>query len=156
MNILLAEDDSHKGEQLRGFLKALLPTAAVSEARSFKSTVRALRRRSFDAVVLDMSMPVFDITDDEDGGRHDPYAGREVLAEMERFGVRCPVIVVTQFDRFGSAERGMTLAELDAELAAAYPANYRGYVFFDTISETWREALRARFVGAGVYAEEIG
>ena len=154
MKVLLAEDDSHKGEQLRGFLKALLPGATVTEARSFRSTVRALRREAFDALLLDMSMPVFDITDDEAGGRHDPYAGREVLAEMDRFGVKCPVIVVTQFDRFGSAERGTTLAELDAELVQAYPANYCGYVFFDTISETWREALRARLLDAGIPAEE--
>jgi CheY-like chemotaxis protein len=150
MKILLAEDDLHKREQLRAFLRLYLPSATVVEAKSFRSTVRALRGQPFGLVILDMSMPSYDITDDEDGGRHDPYAGREVLAEMDRYGIETPVIVVTQFDRFGSGERGTTLAELDAMLVAEFSMNYKGFAFFDAMSETWREALHARLIASGI------
>ncbi len=149
MKILLAEDDLHKSEQIRKLTIAILPTAELFEARSFRSSVRSLRSRAFDLVLLDMSMPAFDITDDEDGGRHDPYAGREVLSEMERFRIFVPVIVITQFDRFGSGERATTLEDLDSMLRSKFPRNYSGYVFFDAMTETWRDALRVQILSVG-------
>lgn len=141
MKILLSEDDPLKRDQIRSVLLHLPKPPGIVCTRSFHSTVEALLREAFDIVILDMTMPAFDSTPDDDGGRHDPYAGREVLSEMLRYGIDTPVVVVTQFDRFGSGKSALRLAELDRELAAEFARQYRGFVFWESSSESWRTAL---------------
>lgn len=60
---------------------------------------------------------------------------------MDRVGVTTPVVVVTQFDRFGDGKDGLNLAELDAQLRHDHPNIYRGYVYYNVGVTGWREDL---------------
>lgn len=140
MKILLVEDDEEKREQINHFLQHEFGADMV-EARSRQSGVNALLREQFDLIILDMTMPTYDVTPTEDGGRPQAYAGRDILQQMDRRGITTKTIIVTQFDRFGQAEDEITIQVLDAQLEAAFPDTYVGAVYYNVGYAGWREAL---------------
>lgn len=141
MRVLIVEDDENKRHHLCAFLADVLPQATIVEARSYHSGLTAILKEAFALVLLDMSMPTFDIGVGEDGGRPQPLAGREVLRHMERKGVSCAVVVVTQLVRFGPDER-VTAPQLDEELRRDHPGNYRGMVYYDATLSGWKDDLQ--------------
>lgn len=143
MKILIIEDDEIKRDRLAACVLQLIAPAPVSlfTARSLHSGVQALRSEQFDLIVLDMSMPTFDIQKDEDGGRPEAYAGRDILHRMDRLKLKTPVVVVTQYDRFGEGASSLTLAQLDEQLHQLHPSTYRGSVYYDASVAGWKESL---------------
>ena len=142
MKLLLVEDDDNKRKQLAHFVGEVWPSAELAIARSLQSGLRAIRGADLDMVLLDMSLPTYDIGPDEPGGSTHAFGGREFLKELRRFRMQLPVIVVTQFEAFGSGSEMMTLDALDEELRAGFPANYRGYVYYHANIESWKLQLK--------------
>lgn len=141
MRILLIEDDDDKRAAIRAFLTDTFAEATMREARSFYSGLQEALSGEAELVVLDMTMPTFDIGDGEDGGRPQAYAGRELMWHMQREGVSTPAVVVTAFDRFGDGPEAQTLTELDSELRATFGRQYLGSVQFNPTLETWKRDL---------------
>lgn len=140
MKILIVEDDEDKREQLSSFIKEKLSENIV-ETRSFQSGKKALLTDSFNLIILDMSIPTFDKTSNEKGGRPQPFGGRELLYEMLRNEVNAKAIVVTQFDRFGKGEDEITLKELDQQLMNLFPNIYLGAVSYSIKYSNWTSDL---------------
>ncbi len=136
MKIWLIEDDGFKRDKLRAALLEKFPHAEVLEARSAKSAFKLLNKGTPNVVVLDMSLPTFDIGPTESGGRPQGYGGVEVLREMERRELVVPVVVVTQYEVFG--EERMSIRELAKKLATDHGANFVELVYYDTVSGTWK------------------
>jgi len=143
MNVIIIEDDENKRYQLKEFVDSLLPESEVTVNKSLQSGLRSILEKHFDLVLLDMTMPTYDIDIEEDGGRTQPLAGRELFFQMERRDIEVPVIVVTQFDLFGTGKEALTLDELDLKLRREHPRNYRGYVYYSTALEKWKKDLEA-------------
>ena len=146
MIILIVEDDENKSSQLQTFLYGAFPQAQLSVARSLQSGLRAVITCTYDLVILDMTMPTYDIGVDEDGGRPQAYAGREILRQLDRREIAVPVIVVTQFDRFGEGAEALTLTQLDMQLRQEHPLNYKGAVYYSPALEGWKDALHREIV----------
>ena len=141
MNILIVEDDENKRIQLINFLNVQFPNIDINIAKSFQSGLRAIINDLPDLIILDMTMPTFDIGVNEDGGRPQALAGREILRQMLRRSINIPVIVVTQFDRFGEGADMLTLEELDEKLYRDHQSVYFGAVYYDITFEGWKEKL---------------
>ncbi len=141
MRVLLIEDDENKRGQLISFLKEEIADVVVGVAASYHSGLRGVLDRSSDLVLLDMTIPTFDIGAEESGGRSQLYGGREILEQMDRLDIRIPVIVVTQFDRFGEHQEAVTLQELDRQLKREYPDLYCGAVYYNSAREDWKAEL---------------
>jgi CheY-like chemotaxis protein len=141
MNILIVEDDENKRNQIIEFIKEEIPTSNVTIAKSFQTGLRSIVRGGFDLILLDMTMPTFDIGFDEDGGRPQAYAGREILRQMDRREIATPVIVVTQFDKFGAGVDELRLEELDEQLRGEHPASYQGAVYYNAAYADWKQEL---------------
>ena len=122
-------------------LKENLPTVKLLTARSLKSGLIQLRQSTPDIIVLDMTLPTFDIGPGEAGGDTHPFGGREFLQEMRRFKLTIPVIVVTQFETFDLGREMTTLRELDSQLRQEYTDVYRGAVYYHAAIQSWREEL---------------
>lgn len=137
MNILLIEDDGFKRDKLREYLAELIAGARIAEARSAQSAFRQLRRLEPDLVVLDMSLPTFDIGPSESGGRPQVFGGVEVLREMDRRNIAKPVVVVTQYETFG--DERMSLGELASKLAGEHAQTFVALVYYETASEQWKK-----------------
>ncbi|RKG59856.1 response regulator [Corallococcus sp. AB011P] len=143
VNVLLIEDDENKRGQLAALIEAVVPNVSLFISKSLNSGLRSLVVDRFDFVILDMTMPSFDIGPDDDGGRPQAYGGREILQQMDRRGIKTPVIVVTQFDRFGEGKNVTDLSELDSQLRLEHPDIYQGVVYYNVALTGWREALLA-------------
>jgi CheY-like chemotaxis protein len=143
MLVLIVEDDDNKRRQLVTCIAETAADAEIMEARSFHGGLRALITDSVDLLILDMTIPTFDVGADEDGGRPHAFGGRELLRQMDARGMSVPTIVVTQYERFTGPE-GKTLDELDAELTVDHPLSYRGVIFYDAASAKWRAELATK------------
>ena len=140
MKILLVEDDEDKMNDLVAFIQEKL-TENFTIARSFQSGKKALKEINYDLVLLDMTIPTFDITPKEDGGRSQPFGGRMLLSEMIRHRIQTKVIVVTQFDVFGKGRDEITLKELHQVLLDQFPTIYFGAVHFSVSVTGWKDEL---------------
>jgi CheY-like chemotaxis protein len=142
MRILIIEDDENKRKQLEGFLTGIVSECSIDICESYNSGLRSVLSNEVpDIVVLDMTMPTYDIGLDEDGGRPQHYAGRAILRQMKRHAVTIPVVVVTQFDIFGEGEERMTREELDAQLRRDHSDVYLGTVYYNAAVDGWKNSL---------------
>ena len=141
MRVLLVEDDENKRSQMIRLLREDSAIQDVEISASYIGGVDRVLGGAFDLVVLDMTLPTYEVTADEEGGRPRAFGGRDILRQMKRRGIITPVIVVTQFDKFGDSGESKTREELDRELAEAHPKNYRGMVYYNSALEGWKDEL---------------
>jgi len=141
MTVLIVEDDENKALQLRDFVLLKVKGAELREARSYQSGLRAAIRSRPDLILLDMSMPTYDLSPSEPGGRPRAFAGRDILLELKRKKLPIKVIIVTQFERFGEGDETTTLDELKESLKRESIPNYVGSVYYHPARSDWREEL---------------
>ena len=141
MKILIVEDDDDKRVQIIKFVCEDI-SGNYAEAKSLKTALKTIINESFDLILLDMTMTTFDVSSGQQGGRPQSYAGKELLLQMARRGIRCPVIVVTQFDIFEPNGEKITLEQLDQELYHQFPNIYLGAVHFNVKYDDWRDKIK--------------
>jgi CheY-like chemotaxis protein len=149
VRILVVEDDHHKLRQLRVFLSEIIEGLSLLEAGSVASGKDLIRQGMFDLVVLDMSLPSYDIDMDrhEPGGTPQPFGGRELLGYLDFRGLDTPVVVVTQFERFNPGPEEVGIESLGQQLEQQYQVNFRDIVYFNTASDAWKSSLQRAIEG---------
>jgi CheY-like chemotaxis protein len=141
--VLVAEDEDSKRERISAVLRDAFPRMTLMEARSVRSAIRKLRDTPPDILILDMSLPTFDIAAGEPGGRPQGFGGIEVVRHMERDDVSVPIIVVTQHPVIPKDGRLIELAGLEAMVRAESPSGFRGLIYYNTLTGLWRGELLA-------------
>ena len=145
MRILVAEDDKKKGDQVSrhviAYCNDLGISAEVITKISYRSGLKECVTVRPDILILDMTMPTFDVALGEPGGRPRHFAGRDILRELQRRGIVIPTIVVTGFDVIGEGKEQCTRAELTQELRENFPNAFRGTVFYTTSESDWKVHL---------------
>lgn len=141
MRVLLVEDEDPKLESLQRFLEEHNCAAVVVVARSVKSALAVLQSERPDLLLLDMSLPTFDISASEPGGRPQGFGGIEILRFLESTGSTIPTVIVSGYEAFAREGRNINLRALGAELAREYPGLLRGVVYFNQILGTWGAEL---------------
>jgi CheY-like chemotaxis protein len=149
MKILIVEDDEPKAGQLSTFIKHRWPTYEIVIARSIRSGLEVVTTAPPTLVLLDMTIPTYDSYPGEVGGKPQNFGGKEFLAQMDRFDIFIPVIVVTQFESFGQGSEKMDLPELDNELSNEFGNVYRGAIYYHTALESWKQKLADLISSAG-------
>lgn len=143
MKILVIEDDNNKMERIVSEILDIRKDARLTEARSYQSGLRHLMSDTFDFLLLDMSLPTFDISPEEDGFQVDPFSGRNILEEMSRKKISVPTAVITMFETFGEGSDLMTLEELNKDLANRYPSIYKGAIYYNSSEINWKDTLKS-------------
>lgn len=142
MKILIVEDDLNKMRQLAELIRESFPKVTILQKRAYQSGLKSAIEDSPDLIVLDMSMPTYDICAADKGGRTRPYAGREILRQLARKASKCAAIVVTAFETFGEREELMTLDQLTILLEQEFGKNYLGTISYSAAESRWRDELR--------------
>ncbi len=153
MDILIIEDDEIKLNQIVEHLCEIFHEPTISIAKSIQGGNKKLREKSYNFILIDMTLPTFDYKADDDGGRIRAYGGREILRQMDRRKISAPVIVVTQFDRFGKGANSLGLDELNMELQKDHNENYRGCVYYNAAYENWKNDLQHKIMQLGLDEE---
>jgi len=141
MRILVIEDNPIKRSKIIAHLVSSCD-AQIDEAASFNSGLVLALRNDYDLLLLDMSMPTFDRTDQSNGGRFRPMAGRDIAVRLARSGRLPPVYVVTGYRDFGVGSLSMTIADIDASLKEL-GARYLGYTNFDVANSAWKDGINS-------------
>jgi DNA-binding LytR/AlgR family response regulator len=124
MKILFIEDNEHKIKQVLTFFGQYHPDIEIVLRKSYNSGLRELiGKMDFSLILLDMSLPNYDIESGETGGDYEKFAGKYLLNEMYRREIETKVLVITMYLNYVDEE-------FTNELKYAFP-NYLGVVYFN-------------------------
>lgn len=144
MRILIAEDDEPKCFRLREFVEQAFVDVDVVIRRSVTTALSLLRDDLPDLVLLDMSLPTYEIAPGERGGRPQDFGGLTIMDFMDFEEISCPVIVVTQYETFpvGNGEN-MSIEAMAAKAAAEHERLFFGLVYYNSVESAWQGTLSA-------------
>jgi DNA-binding NarL/FixJ family response regulator len=142
VQVLIVEDDEFKSTQIASFLRSHYNDLTIITKVSYQSGLEEAVDRTPELILLDMNLPNFDPGAYDAGDQTMLFAGRDILKELMRLRVQTKVIVITQFEQFGVGEEVTTLRELSASLAADFPRNFCGTVYYHPAHEDWKSGLR--------------
>lgn len=149
MKILFIEDDEDKFKNVSSSLLKKFPDIDITTAKSLNGGLRALARSGpFDALLLDMSMPNYDVsTREPSGGTPESYAGKEIMMQMRLRGISVPTVVITMFESYGDNSKKRSAKELDEEMQASFAPMYRGMVYYNSTQSEWSITLNQYLIG---------
>lgn len=141
MKVLFIEDHPLKQAQIKKFLQEEFPYFIVEFRNSYISGLKELINNYsvYECLLLDISMPNYDISSEDSGGDWMPMAGKKILKEMFLRDITTKAIVITMH---GSFEDGTKITDLDIELNEEFSDNYIGLVYYSQINEEWKVKLK--------------
>ncbi|MDL2222816.1 hypothetical protein LJB98_01800 [Bacteroidales bacterium OttesenSCG-928-M11] len=111
---------------------------AIVKRRSFQSGLKEIEDSHFDLILLDMSLPPYDITGEVEE-EVVVKSGLNILIEMERQQINIDVVVITQFPSFGTGRDILTLDNIKEQMKQY--KNYRKTIFYVQKETKWRIEL---------------
>lgn len=142
MKILIVEDEAQKLNELIFFFRSL-PSAEYESARSVRAALDYFREGGHaDLMILDMSLPTFDIDESESGGTPRPFGGIDVLRNLDRLDIAIPTVVLTGYQSFEDESRVISLQELGGSMREEFGEFLLDVVQYTPFSNDWMEKLR--------------
>jgi response regulator len=140
VKILIIEDDKNKRNQIIERLSGYFPDLEFIVKSSFQQGVKTLRSSSFDILLLDMTLPTFDIDINSSGGKIRNFAGMDILDVMQQRKIVLKTIVITQYESFG--EELVTISQMKDILRERYNKNFVDIIYYSSSSKSWFESLK--------------
>lgn len=139
--LLIIEDNDSKLNRLRQFCEENLQDYDIEDRRSYNSALAEVvhNGRSYDLILLDVSMNTYDISPEEADGEQEPLAGSNILRFMKLRKIKVPVIVVTMYESFVD---GIKIDKLDEGFREKYAEFYKGFVYYSLRNEDWTIRLK--------------
>jgi CheY-like chemotaxis protein len=142
MKILLVEDDEFKAADITKVLADSLPRAGVLRAMSVTSAMRAINSDAFALIILDMSLPTFELSGPGGGGSPQGQGGLEVLRLARRLQNPSPFIVVTQYPDIEIDRVDVPLSAASKALRAHFEVDVKACLLYEFDGDNWRPPLR--------------
>lgn len=136
MKVLIIEDTEAKMKVIEECVKGFCEEWEFTEAMSYSAGIQSIYSGGWDLILMDMSLPTYNISHAESGGTKKPVAGKELMARMLSRKIIIPVIIITQFDTFGDNQ---SLESLNREFEQGYTQIWKGTVSYD--KPGWQEHL---------------
>lgn len=151
IRVLLVEDEAPKRLHIERFLETFDGRIAFSIAKSVNSALDAIEKSPPDLLLLDMSLPTFDVGERESGGRPQGFGGIEILRHMVLEGIVCSAIVITGYEAFPrETGKPMELSRLKVELEQEFPALLRSVLHYNSTYDEWKTELSAALAELGI------
>lgn len=141
MEVLIVEDEAPKRRHLMQFVARNFPLARVRTANSVRSAIDSLLAQAPDLLLLDMSLPTFDVGSEESGGRPQGFGGIEVMRYMDLYGIVAATIVVTAYEVFSKEGKPVGIELLSDELRQEHPTTFVGMVYYNSLFGDWERNL---------------
>ena len=138
MKVLIIEDNPNKLKQIKNFLKEYYNQPQIEEARYFNGGKSKLYEETWDLILLDMSLPTYDITHTEYGGDKKPVAGKNLMKRMLNRKIFTPVVIITQFETFDDDR--ISLDSLNQEFNEKFSNIWKGTIFYG--NDDWNIELK--------------
>ena len=141
--ILVVEDDEYKASDIIKTAQSVLNGVAIERAASVTSALTMIHDHTFDLVILDMSLPTFDISGPGGGGSPEGQGGIEVLRLARRVKNQSKFVVVTQYPDIEVEGREVSLSLAAAKLSQTFKLQVLGCLLYDFDDDEWRVPLIA-------------
>lgn len=157
MKILLVEDDDIKANQITEFIDNLHGRSyGITRKSSWQSGIKEIiKNLHYNIIILDMSMPRFDLATGDVYEEFEPFAGLDILREMKRRKINIPTFVVTAFDVFGEEDNKINYDQLNNLLDVEFNNMYLGMTYFNSTSEKWKKDLENIIIEESIKNEDI-
>lgn len=138
MKVLFIEDNPRKLKQVSEYLEKQHSNIELTIRKSYNSGLRELiKNDSYSLILLDMSLPNYDIEPGESGGDFEKYAGKFLLNEMYRRDISTKVLIITMYLNYVDEE-------FSSELKDNFP-NYLGVVYYNVKEpDGWKNELKSK------------
>ena len=103
----------------------------------------ALGKSAYEMVLLDMSLPLYDLNGEDEGiNEFEAFGGIEILDEIQRKELSVKVLVITAFDVIEDDTKKIQLKQLDQQMKANYTDIYLGCIHYDQSSLEWKAEVK--------------
>lgn len=145
MKILVVDDSEYKIKKIVTFLDSLKGNnISYDKAFSYTSGLNKALKNNYDFIILDMSMPTYDKTKNESGGRPRVFGGKEIVRQLKREKKLVPFVILTQYSQFDDTDKIKTLEDLESFFTQKFPEFHIGTIFYDTSSTKWKNLLEEK------------
>ena len=138
MNLLIVEDDLDKLKNLTLFLDTYGEQKGIKVdytiKNSYQSGLECILSEAFDLLLLDMSLPNFDMDNETPLSK----GGELILYEMDVMNISMKTVIFTQHDDF----EGESLESIHDDYINKFYRFYTGYVFYNDIESNWKQELK--------------
>jgi len=141
LKILIVEDDEYKGSDISRVVGDHFSEAQIERAGSVTSALRAVTQGGFAFIVLDMSLPTFDLTGPGGGGSPQGQGGLEVLRLAKKLHATAPFIVVTQYPDIEIDGVELPLSLAAEKLSSRFGVMVIGCLLYEFDSDVWKSQL---------------
>jgi CheY-like chemotaxis protein len=156
MKVLLVEDDEFKATDILKVLGETLARAEVLRAMSVTSAMKAINSETFALIVLDMSLPTFEMSGPGGGGSPQGQGGLEVLRLARRLHNSSPFIVVTQYPDIELDGSDIPLATAAKALRGRFGVDVKACLLYEFDRDSWRLPFRELLLELGDGTQKSG
>lgn len=142
MIILLVEDDENKKSRITEFYSGKFPGDELTHADSMVSGLRTARAKRPDLIILDMTLPNYSISSGQGYNPMRAFGGRDFLRQLQRLDLETKVVVLTQFETFGSPPDQVDLKSLNRELTESFDSLFLGSIYYHASKSSWQMELQ--------------
>lgn len=138
MKILFIEDDKYKRESVITYIKSLNRNTLIDTAASIESGVQMGVDNLYDLILLDMTIPNFDISEGRVGGQSFKNGGEIIVRELLDEDVDFKCAVLTQYETFNNE----TIEQISERISMRCEEKYLGYIKYNKLDEEWKDNLK--------------
>ncbi|MBJ8442702.1 response regulator [Acinetobacter bereziniae] len=149
MKILLVEDEIPKKEHIKIFIESLFLEFkceySIEFAYSVNSALDRIEQEIPDLLVLDMSLPTFDVDLEkkESGGNPQGFGGVEVLKNLKIDKIICKTLIITGYEAFSKKNsKPIDINTIKEDLLIKYPEYIIDVLHFNSTYDTWKIKLK--------------
>ncbi|MFJ1300081.1 hypothetical protein ACILG0_08940 [Pseudomonadota bacterium AL_CKDN230030165-1A_HGKHYDSX7] len=144
--LLVVEDDEPKQRSIIGFLSEIVRSdVKIVSAESLTSAVSVLSSKEVVFVVVDMSIPTFDLVKDRrGGGQPQGFGGADILRFIQSETEVTKSVVITQYEEFvlRLGEKRKDPRGLEEALRSELDERFLGVIHYAGQHGSWRQALK--------------
>jgi DNA-binding NarL/FixJ family response regulator len=148
MKILLIEDNMLKRDKVVNFIESSFSSASIESASSYNTGLSLALNGDFKLLILDMSLPTFDKTQNNRGGRFRVFGGREIAQRLKRAGKLTNFVILTGYKDFIEDAEKLTLEQVSDKLYELSD-RFLGVILYESSSSKWKndiaEAVKVTF-----------
>lgn len=144
--LLVVEDDEPKQRSIVGFLDEIVRSdVTIVSAESLTSAVSVLSSKDVVFVVVDMSIPTFDLVKDRrGGGQPQGFGGADILRFIQSETETTKSVVLTQYEEFvlRRGEKRKDPRGLEEALRSELDERFLGVIHYAGQHGAWRQSLK--------------
>lgn len=151
--ILVIEDEAPKRKHVEDFIRTHKKGVKfeIIFRQSVSSALDFLDEHCPDLIILDMSLPTYEISETESGGRPQGFGGIEVLRYLKMSSLGCPTVVLTGYEAFMRENGLIELTQISRELKQEFGTFLRDVLYYNSAYSEWKTRMSSALNTLGIY-----